>query len=79
VLIEQLPSVVREAAQGLAKANITLLNGADGLSEVASGLVSQGLAIFETVRAGLNSARPDNEARAIGNASDGAARPSTQP
>jgi flotillin len=46
VLIEQLPSIVREAAQGLAKANITLLNGADGLSEVASGLVSQGLAIF---------------------------------
>jgi len=53
LLIEQLPQIVREAAQGLAKANVTVLNGSDGLGEIASGLVSQGLAIFDSVRAGI--------------------------
>ena len=30
-----------------------MLNGADGLGEVAAGLVSQGLAILEAVRKGM--------------------------
>ncbi|HEX5194499.1 MAG TPA: SPFH domain-containing protein [Solirubrobacteraceae bacterium] len=50
MLIEQLPQIVREAANGLAKADLTVLNGADGLGEVAAGLVGQGMAIFESVR-----------------------------
>ena len=50
MLIEQLPQIVREAANGLANADLTVLNGADGLGEVAAGLVGQGLAIFESVR-----------------------------
>ena len=58
LLIEQLPQIVREAAQGLAKANVTVLNGSDGLGDIASGLVSQGLAIFDSVRAGI-AAKPD--------------------
>jgi hypothetical protein len=41
---------VREATQGLAGANLTVLNGATGLSEVATGLVGQGLAIFDSLR-----------------------------
>src|SRR5215813_7442032 len=53
MLIDQLPAIVREAAQGLAKANVTVLNGADGLGDIAAGLVSQGLAIFESVRANM--------------------------
>lgn len=49
-LIDQLPEIVEKAARGLANANVTVLNGADGLTEVASGLVAQGVAIFDTLR-----------------------------
>lgn len=49
-LIDQLPEIVERAAAGLAGANLTVLNGADGLSQVASGLVSQGKAIFDALR-----------------------------
>src|SRR5712675_236671 len=43
LLINQLPLIVKEAAAGLAGANVSVLNGADGLSEIAAGLVSQGM------------------------------------
>lgn len=49
-LIDQLPEIVEKAARGLANANLTVLNGADGLTEVASGLVAQGVAIFDSLR-----------------------------
>jgi len=55
MLIEQLPMIVKEAAGGLAGANVSVLNGADGLSEIAAGLVSQGLTILESVKKGLSS------------------------
>ena len=50
VLIDQLPEIVKQAAQGLSGANLTVLNGADGLGEIATGLVGQGLAIFDSLR-----------------------------
>jgi flotillin len=53
MLIDQLPEIVRQAAQGLAGANLTVLNGADGIGEIATGLVSQGMAIFESLRGGM--------------------------
>jgi flotillin len=53
MLIEQLPQIVKEAATGLAGANLNVLNGADGLSEIAAGLVSQGLTILNAVKKGL--------------------------
>ena len=53
MLIDQLPEIVKQAAQGLSGANLTVLNGADGLGEIATGLVSQGLAIFDSLRGGL--------------------------
>jgi flotillin len=62
MLIDQLPEIVKQAAQGLAGANLTVLNGATGLSEVATGLVGQGLAIFDSLRGGLDGHRPDAEA-----------------
>jgi flotillin len=55
MLIEQLPMIVKEAASGLAGANVSVLNGADGLSEIAAGLVSQGLTILEAVKKGMSS------------------------
>jgi len=53
MLIDQLPQIVREAAGGLANANINVLNGADGLGQIAAGLVGQGLTIFDSVKANL--------------------------
>jgi flotillin len=53
MLIDQLPEIVRQAAQGLSGANLTVLNGTDGLGQVATGLVGQGLAIFDSLRGGL--------------------------
>jgi flotillin len=60
MLIEQLPMIVKEAAAGLAGANVSVLNGADGLGEIAAGLVSQGLTILESVKKGL-SGSPNGE------------------
>ena len=57
MLIDQLPQIVREAAAGLANANINVLNGAEGLGEIAAGLVGQGLTIFDSVRQSLSGSR----------------------
>ncbi|MFE1751715.1 SPFH domain-containing protein [Streptomyces anandii] len=54
MLIEQLPQIVKEASGGLSGANVNVLNGADGLGEIAAGLVAQGLTILDSVRQNLN-------------------------
>ncbi|HEU5331383.1 MAG TPA: SPFH domain-containing protein [Actinocrinis sp.] len=53
LLIDQLPQIVKEAARGLAGANVNVLNGADGLGEIAAGLVGQGLTILDSVKRNL--------------------------
>ncbi|MFI5960279.1 SPFH domain-containing protein [Cryptosporangium sp. NPDC051539] len=73
MLIDQLPEIVRQAAQGLANANVTVVNGAEGVSQMAAGLVGQGIAIFDALRDGIH---PD-AARA--NGSPAAPRPELQP
>jgi flotillin len=62
LLINQLPQIVKEAAAGLNGANVTVLNGADGLGEIAAGLVSQGLTILESVRKGVGVSPVNGEA-----------------
>jgi len=47
--VEVLPAMVEAAARGLTDANLTILNGAEGVSEIVAGLVGQGLSIFETL------------------------------
>jgi flotillin len=59
MLIDQLPQIVREAAGGLASANVNILNGADGLGEVAAGLVGQGLTILDAVKKNLSDSARD--------------------
>jgi flotillin len=59
MLINQLPQIVREAAAGLANANVTVLNGADGLGELAAGLVSQGVTILDSVRRSVGAPTPN--------------------
>src|ERR1039457_2477006 len=65
LLINQLPLIVKEAAAGLAGANVSVLNGADGLSEIAAGLVSQGMTILDAVRKGLP-VQPQPNGRVVG-------------
>src|SRR5712691_450658 len=65
MMIEQLPQIVKEAAAGLAGANLNVLSGADGLSEIAAGLVSQGMTILDSVKKGLQNA--DNATPQSGN------------
>jgi len=60
MLIDQLPEIVKQAASGLAGANVTVLNGADGIGEIASGLVGQGMAIFESLRGGIRQTDHDD-------------------
>ena len=72
MLIDQLPQIVREAAGGLANANINVLNGAEGLGQIAAGLVGQGLSIFESVKANLAESDADEVQRR-------AARPELSP
>jgi uncharacterized membrane protein YqiK len=60
-LMENLPAIVEAAARGLAGANLTVLNGTQGVSEVVAGMVGQGLSIFELLKhaaANGNGARP---------------------
>jgi flotillin len=72
LLINQLPLIVKEAAAGLAGANVSVLNGADGLGEIAAGLVSQGLTILDSVRKGLPAGAPvEGSAPANGRVADG--------
>lgn len=59
MLIDQLPQIVKEAASGLAGANVNVLNGADGLGEIAAGLVGQGLTILDSVRKNLGAQDDD--------------------
>jgi uncharacterized membrane protein YqiK len=58
LVIDQLPQIVKEAARGLSGANVNILNGADGLGEIAAGLVSQGMAILDSVKKGINGTAP---------------------
>ncbi|MCU1600007.1 MAG: rane protein [Frankiales bacterium] len=55
-LIAQLPELLRAAAEGLQGANLTVLNGAEGLNGTVASLASQGLAILKS----LNAAMPSN-------------------
>ncbi|KAK1180659.1 SPFH domain-containing protein [Streptomyces sp. NBS 14/10] len=69
MLIDQLPQIVKEAASGLSGANVNVLNGADGLGEIAAGLVGQGLTILDSVRRNLGS--PDGDAEKSGGTGGG--------
>lgn len=52
MLIEQLPQIVEKASAGLARANINVLNGSDGLAEIVTGLLTQGRQIYDSFRSG---------------------------
>ncbi|HEY6792135.1 MAG TPA: SPFH domain-containing protein [Trebonia sp.] len=49
-IVESLPTLVEAAASGLAGANLTVLNGTQGVNDVVAGLVGQGLTVLGTLR-----------------------------
>lgn len=49
-VVENLPALVDAAARGIAGSNLTVLNGTEGVNQVAAGIVGQGMAILETLR-----------------------------
>jgi flotillin len=49
-LVEVLPALVEAAARGLADSNLTILNGTQGVNELVTGLVGQGLSILDALK-----------------------------
>jgi flotillin len=52
-LVDLLPEMVTAAASGLSGANLTVLNGADGIGQTVTGVVGQGLAVYDSLRTSL--------------------------
>src|SRR4051812_29626455 len=55
-VIDQLPEMLRAVAEGLQGANLTVLDGADGLNKMVASLAGQGLAILDVLRGGVSKA-----------------------
>jgi uncharacterized membrane protein YqiK len=53
LVISQLPEMLRAAAEGLNGANLTVLNGAEGLNGTVASLAGQGLAILRSITEAL--------------------------
>jgi flotillin len=76
-LIEILPGLVQAAAQGISNSHLTVLNGSEGVNEMVTGVVGQGLAIYDTLRrsvaassAGTSSGEPAADGPSQTNGSD---------
>jgi uncharacterized membrane protein YqiK len=48
-MVELMPAIVASLAQGLNGANLSVVNGADGLGQVMTGLVASGRSIYDTL------------------------------
>jgi uncharacterized membrane protein YqiK len=49
-VVEALPALAAAAAEGIAGSNLTILNGAEGVSQVVAGMIGQGLTILDTLK-----------------------------
>jgi uncharacterized membrane protein YqiK len=49
-IVENLPALTDAAARGIAGSTLTVLNGTDGVNEVAAAIVGQGMAILEALK-----------------------------
>ena len=61
-LIDALPVLVAEAAKGITGSHLTILNGTEGVNQVVSGLVGQGLSIYESLRSSIGDASSNGSA-----------------
>jgi flotillin len=61
-IIEALPAIVEAAARGIAGSNLTILNGSEGVNQVVTELVGQGMSILDTLRRSTAAAAAHNGA-----------------
>jgi flotillin len=61
-VVEALPALAAAAAEGIAGSNLTILNGAEGVSQVVAGLIGQGLTILDTLKNATAAATPNGQA-----------------
>ena len=52
-LVDMLPQLVEAAARSIQGSRLTVLNGSSGVNEIATGLVSQGMSIYDALRASM--------------------------
>jgi len=52
-LVDALPQIVGAAASAVASSNLTVLNGGEGLNQLLSGIVAQGLTVYQALRQSL--------------------------
>ena len=54
MLVERMPEIISAAASQLANANVTVLNGADGMGQLIAGLAGQASQLMKLVQTGVN-------------------------
>lgn len=52
-LVDMLPALVEASAHGIEGSRLTILNGSQGVNDMATGLAAQGLSIYDALRAAL--------------------------
>jgi flotillin len=62
-IIAQLPLIVEKAALGLSGSHLTVLNGSEGVTDIVSSLVGQGLAILDSIKQGVSGSTESNEGK----------------
>jgi len=72
-LIEMLPSLVSAAAEGIKGSTLTVLNGSEGVNEVLTGVVAQGLTIYDTLRNAVGATSATARSSASAGAAEGGA------
>jgi flotillin len=60
-LVDMLPSLVEAAARGIEGSRLTILNGSQGVNDVATGIAAQGMSIYSALR-GAMAERSENGA-----------------
>ena len=62
MMVERMPEIIEAAASQLAGANVTVLNGADGLGQMIAGLAGQAGQLLRLVQDGLGQNGSDHAA-----------------
>ncbi|MEA2480660.1 MAG: flotillin [Thermoleophilaceae bacterium] len=53
-LVEMLPALVEASSRGIEGSKLTILNGSQGVGDVATGLAAQGLSVYDALRTALS-------------------------
>ncbi|MFJ9212959.1 SPFH domain-containing protein [Streptomyces sp. NPDC102264] len=64
-VVENLPALADAAARGMSGANLTVLNGTDGVNDMAAGLVGQGMAILNSLKGSTDGTKESGATPAV--------------